>query len=98
MRTQLFGVVVLACVLVSCMKEKDPEKPADPPLRVAANGEVTLPAGSVKRKQLKVEPVVLDDGTSVLFPSGWTDEDADKWRKGMELQRPGNYSARTHLH
>jgi hypothetical protein len=34
------------------------------------------------------EPVVLDDGTSVQFPNGWTDEDADKWRKSMELQRP----------
>jgi hypothetical protein len=44
------------------------------------------------------EPVILDDGTSVLFPSGWTDEDADKWRKGMELQRPGHYTARTRLH
>jgi hypothetical protein len=32
--------------------------------------------------------VVLDDGTSVLFPKCWTDEDADKWRKGMDLQRP----------
>jgi hypothetical protein len=24
----------------------------------------------------------------VQFPKGWTNEDADKWRKGMELQRP----------
>lgn len=39
------------------------------------------------------EPVVLEDGTSVLFPKGWTDEDADKWRKGMELQRPAHYTA-----
>jgi hypothetical protein len=41
------------------------------------------------------EPVVQEDGTSILFPSGWTDEDADKWRKGMELQRPGRYTAQT---
>lgn len=34
------------------------------------------------------EPLILEDGTSVLFPRGWTDEDADKWRKGMHLQRP----------
>jgi hypothetical protein len=34
------------------------------------------------------KPVILDDGTSVVFPMDWTDEDADKWRKGMELQRP----------
>jgi len=34
------------------------------------------------------KPVVLDDGTSVLFPKDWTDEDADKWRKGMDLLRP----------
>ena len=33
-------------------------------------------------------PVLLEDGTSVQFPKGWSDEDADKWRKGMELQRP----------
>jgi len=39
------------------------------------------------------EPVILEDGTSVQFPKGWTDEDADKWRKGMELQRPGDYTA-----
>jgi hypothetical protein len=38
------------------------------------------------------EPVILQDGTSVLFPNGWTDEDADKWRKGMELQRPSHHS------
>ena len=37
------------------------------------------------------EPVVLEDGTSVQFPNGWTDEDADKWRKSMELQRPSDY-------
>ena len=36
------------------------------------------------------EPLVLEDGTSVLFPRGWTDEDADKWRKGMRLQRPSD--------
>ena len=41
------------------------------------------------------EPIILEDGTSVVFPTGWTDEDADNWRKGMDLQRPGHYSART---
>jgi hypothetical protein len=39
------------------------------------------------------EPLILEDGTSVEFPSGWTDEDADKWRKGMQLQRPSDYTA-----
>ena len=39
------------------------------------------------------EPVILEDGTSVIFPRDWTDEDADKWRKGMELQRPDHYRA-----
>jgi hypothetical protein len=34
------------------------------------------------------EPLVLEDGTSVLFPMDWTDEDADKWRMGARLQRP----------
>ena len=39
------------------------------------------------------EPVVLEDGTSVQFPEDWTDEDADKWRKSMELERPSDYRA-----
>jgi len=39
------------------------------------------------------EPVILEDGTSVQFPKDWTDEDADKWRKAMQLERPGNYRA-----
>ena len=42
-------------------------------------------------------PIILEDGTSVSFPEGWTDEDADKWRKGMELQPPG-YNARVTYH
>lgn len=41
------------------------------------------------------EPVVLEDGTSVLFPKGWTDEDADKWRKSMDLQHPEGFYAKT---
>jgi hypothetical protein len=41
------------------------------------------------------KPIILEDGTSVSFPDGWTDEDADKWRKGMELQAPGS---RTVIH
>jgi hypothetical protein len=44
------------------------------------------------------EPIVLEDSTSVSFPDGWTDEDADKWRKGMDLQPPDHCSARTILH
>jgi hypothetical protein len=39
------------------------------------------------------DPLILQDGTSVQFPNGWTDEDVDKWRKGMQLQRPANYRA-----
>ena len=38
-----------------------------------------------------IVPLILDNGTSVIFPKGWTDEEADKWRKGMELQRPNDY-------
>jgi hypothetical protein len=29
------------------------------------------------------EPIILEDGISVQFPAGWTDEDADKWRFGV---------------
>lgn len=39
------------------------------------------------------EPAILEDGTSVQFPKDWTDEDADKWRKGMQLERSGDYRA-----
>jgi hypothetical protein len=42
------------------------------------------------------EPLVLEDGTSVAFPAGWTDEDADKWRKGVELQAPSGVQAATY--
>jgi hypothetical protein len=42
------------------------------------------------------EPIILEEGTSVRFPAGWTDEDADKWPKAMELQRSSNYTARTY--
>jgi hypothetical protein len=41
------------------------------------------------------EPIILEDGTSVHFPAGWTDEDADKWRKSMDLQRPDGFTAPT---
>ena len=44
------------------------------------------------------EPVILEDGTSVPFPKHWTDEDADKWRKGMELQHPQGLYAKTIMH
>jgi hypothetical protein len=34
------------------------------------------------------EPLLLGDGTSVLFPGGWTDEDAFSWREDMGLKQP----------
>jgi hypothetical protein len=43
------------------------------------------------------KPVILTDGTSVLFPKDWTDEDAGKWRRGMALERPSPQSSH-HLH
>lgn len=61
MRTRLSGLAILAVMLASCTNEKEPEKPADPPVKVGANGEVTLPADSAKRKHLKIESVVLAD-------------------------------------
>jgi len=42
-------------------------------------------------ESVNTEPLILEDGTSVIFPKGWTDEDADKWRKGMELQRLNDF-------
>jgi hypothetical protein len=44
------------------------------------------------------EPILLKDGTSVLFPSHWTDEDVDRWRKGMGLQPPSAVERRGILH
>jgi hypothetical protein len=41
------------------------------------------------------EPILLQDGTSVLFPSHWTDEDAGRWRKGVGLQPPSAPLLRT---
>jgi hypothetical protein len=36
------------------------------------------------------EPVLMQDGTSVLFPGDWTAEDADRWRKAMRLEAPAS--------
>ena len=44
------------------------------------------------------QPIILSDGTSVSFPIGWTDEDADKWRKSVDLQPPGYRSSKAYLH
>ena len=38
----------------------------------------------VKRKG----PLVLRDGTSIEWPKGWTQEDADRWRKAAKLEKP----------
>ena len=59
-------------------------------LSITPGGDLAIHAGGTEVVQKA--PVILQDGTSVLFPNGWTDEDADKWRKGMELQRPSHHS------
>lgn len=41
------------------------------------------------------EPILLKDGTSILFPSDWTDKDVDRWRRRMGLQPPSSHSLRT---
>jgi hypothetical protein len=33
-------------------------------------------------------PLVLKDGTSVEFPSNWTKEEAETWRKHAGLANP----------
>jgi len=33
-------------------------------------------------------PLVLRDGTSVAWPQGWSQEDADRWRKANRLEKP----------
>ncbi|MEO8024913.1 MAG: efflux RND transporter periplasmic adaptor subunit [Bryobacteraceae bacterium] len=53
------GVAVLACLLAGCAKEKVAEVASDPPVVIASSGEVTLAADSAKRKQIKIEPVVV---------------------------------------
>jgi len=52
-------ILLLALTLISCTKEKPVAAPVDPPIRVGANGEVTLHADSVKRTHLKIESVLL---------------------------------------
>ncbi len=61
MRTKWIFFTAAAALLISCEKQKEAEKPVDPPIKISATGEVTLPAGSAKRKQLKIESVVLAD-------------------------------------
>lgn len=38
------------------------------------------------------EPILLKDGTSVLFPAHWTEEQVAGWRKNMGLQPPSSFS------
>lgn len=33
-------------------------------------------------------PLILQDGTSVEFPSDWTKEDAQRWRERANLVKP----------
>ncbi len=33
-------------------------------------------------------PMILEDGTSIVFPDNWTDEQAETWRKYACLSRP----------
>lgn len=33
-------------------------------------------------------PMVLNNGTDVAWPAGWTQERADKWRRANHLSRP----------
>lgn len=38
-------------------------------------------------------PLVLRDGTSIEWPKGWTQKDADRWRKTNKLERPAGFIA-----
>jgi len=35
-----------------------------------------------------LQPVSLDDGTSIAWPPGWSQKDADLWRRAIGLVRP----------
>jgi hypothetical protein len=35
-----------------------------------------------------LHPVSLDDGTSIAWPPGWSQKDADLWRRATGLVRP----------
>jgi len=35
-----------------------------------------------------LQPVNLDDGTSIAWPPGWSQKDADLWRRAIGLVRP----------
>lgn len=58
-----------------------PKKPAPKPAAVTGYRDIF----DTGRKS----PLVLRDCTSIEWPKGWTQEDADRWRKanGLERQR-----------
>jgi hypothetical protein len=39
-------------------------------------------------KNLRRGPLVLSDMTSIEWPAGWTQVDADRWRKTNGLEKP----------
>jgi hypothetical protein len=38
--------------------------------------------------EARKQPLVLSDCTSIEWPAGWSQEDADRWRKANGLERP----------
>jgi hypothetical protein len=39
-------------------------------------------------RSARLQPLVLMDCTSIEWPVGWSQEDADRWRKANGLERP----------
>jgi hypothetical protein len=55
-----------------------------PPLADETAGYIDLFDDSNKRRH----PLILTNGTDVLFPKGWSEKDAASWRAGIKLERP----------
>lgn len=61
-----------------------PRKAPKPPLADETTGHVDFFSDSHTNRM----PIILSDGTSVKFPRGWTEKQADEFRKKSHLMRP----------
>ncbi len=41
-----------------------------------------------EKRAARQGPLVLSDCTSIEWPKGWTEDDAMRWRKANDLERP----------
>jgi hypothetical protein len=61
-----------------------PRKPAKPPLADETTAHVDFFSDGHTNRM----PVILSDGTSIKWPRGWTEKQADEFRRTSHLMRP----------